>query len=98
MRKAIWILWPAFIVGGLAETLFFTLFDPMDLHLFGEPVTLSRLAVYSLGFFVFWVIAAASSAFTCFLQRSADEINRCPLAVRERPPGCPKRDDPNATC
>lgn len=98
MRRAIWILWPAFIVGGLAETLFFTLFDPMDLHLFGEPAGLSRTAVYSIGFFLFWVFAAASSAFTCFLQRTADEINRCPLPVAGRPPGCPKRDDPNAVC
>ena len=78
VRKAIWILWPAFIAGGLAETLFFTLFDPMDLHLFGEPVSVSRLAVYSLGFFVFWAFAAVSSALTCFLQRNAVEVNRGP--------------------
>jgi hypothetical protein len=97
VRKAIWVLWPAFIAGGLAETVFFTLFDPTDLHLFGEPVNLSRLAVYSLGFFVFWAFAALSSALTCFLQRNAEEINRCPLNVAERPPGCPKGDDPNAT-
>ena len=76
MRKAIWILWPAFIAGGLAETVFFTLFDPMDLQLFGEPVSMSRLAVYSLGFFIFWAFAAVSSALTCFLQRNAQEINR----------------------
>jgi hypothetical protein len=96
MRKAIWILWPSFIVGGAAETVFFTLFDPMDLHLFGEP--LGRMAVYSGGFLAFWAFAAASSAFTCFLQRTADEINRCPLPPRHRPEGCPKREDPNATC
>lgn len=75
MQKAIWVLWPSFIVGGIAETVFFTLFDPMELHLFGEPAGLSRLAVYSAGFFVFWAFAAASSAFTCFLQRSSREIN-----------------------
>ena len=98
MQKAIWILWPSFVVGGAAETLFFTLFDPMELHLFGEPAGMSRLAVYSGGFFLFWAFAAASSAFTCFLQRSADEINMCPLPQPERPEGCPKRDNPNAHC
>jgi hypothetical protein len=36
MQRMIWLLWPSFIVGGIAETVFFTLFDPMDLHLFGE--------------------------------------------------------------
>ena len=98
MRKAIWVLWPSFIVGGVAETVFFTFFDPMELHLFGEPAGMSRLAVYSGGFFFFWAFAAASSAFTCFLQRTADEINRCPLPSRRRPDGCPKKEDSNARC
>ncbi|OGA67608.1 MAG: hypothetical protein A3G83_04025 [Betaproteobacteria bacterium RIFCSPLOWO2_12_FULL_68_20] len=76
MRKAMVILWPSFIVGGVAEVLFFTAFDPMDLHLFGQPVGLSRLAAYSVGFLFFWALAAASSALTCFLQRTSREINR----------------------
>jgi len=93
MKHAIWILWPSFVIGVAAEALFFTLFDPVDLHVFGEPVPVSRTAAYTLGFFLFWAFAAASSAFTCFLQRSAVDINRlCPLEPRERPVGCPKRD------
>lgn len=95
LKKTILILWPSFIVGGVAESLFFTLFDPADLALFGEPARLSRTAIYSIGFFVFWAFAAASSAFTCFLQRSSAEINRCPLPAPERPSGCPKRGDPD---
>ena len=98
MRNAILVLWPSFIVGGIGEVIFFTVFDPQELYLFGEASGLGRLAVYSIGFFLCWGFAAASSAFTCFLQRSADEVNRCPLPVVERPPGCPKREDPNAVC
>ena len=98
MKRAIWILWPSFIVGGIGEVLFFTVFDPRELYLFGEPTSLSRLAVYSVGFFLCWAFAAASSAFTCFLQRSADEVNRCPLQPVDRPPGCPKREDPQGCC
>ena len=75
-QRLIWILWPSFIVGGAAEAVFFTLFDPSDLSIFGESLGLSRLAVYSVGFFLFWLFAAASSAFTCFLQRGAEEVNR----------------------
>jgi len=75
-QRLIWILWPSFIVGGTAEAVFFTLFDPSDLSIFGEAPGLSRLAVYSLGFFLFWLFAAASSAFTCFLQRGSEEVNR----------------------
>jgi hypothetical protein len=96
MKKTIWILWPSFIVGGIAETIFFTFFDPMEMHLFGEPASVSRVAVYSVGFLLFWAFAAASSAFTCFLQRSADEINRCPLPPAGRPDGCPKKETPDA--
>jgi hypothetical protein len=75
-KRLMWILWPSFIVGGIAEGVFFTLIDPQELYLFGDPVHWSRTAVYSVGFFMFWAIAAASSAFTCFLQRTAAEINR----------------------
>ena len=90
MKRAMAILWPSFLVGGAAEAVFFTLFDPMDLHLFGNAVDLSRTGVYTLGFFMFWMCAAASSALTSFLQRSADEVNRCPLQPVDRPAGCPK--------
>ncbi|HWQ39239.1 MAG TPA: hypothetical protein VNM24_11635 [Burkholderiales bacterium] len=92
-RTLVWILWPSFVVAGVVEGVFFTLFDPMELLLFGAPIGWSRTAVYSVGFFVFWAVCAASSAFTCLLQRSATEINRCPLQPGERPAGCPKRED-----
>jgi hypothetical protein len=51
-----------------------------------------------IGFFLFWAFAAASSALTCFLQRSAFEMNRCPLPELERPEGCPKREQPGGCC
>jgi hypothetical protein len=76
VKRAIYILWPSFIVGGAGEVLFFTVFDPRELYLFGEPSNLSRLAVYTIGFFLCWAFAAASSAFTCFLQRTPEDINR----------------------
>ena len=75
-KMLIWILWPSFVVGGIGEVLFFTVFDPRELYLFGEPSSLSRLAVYSIGFFLCWGFAAASSALTCLLQRGAQEVNQ----------------------
>ncbi len=99
MQRAIWVLWPSFIVGGIAEAAFFTLFDPIDLHLFGDPLNLSRTAAYTIGFFGFWMFAAASSALTCFLQRPAGDINNlCPLEPTVRPTGCPKRESPQDYC
>jgi len=64
------VLWPAFLVAGVAETIFFTVFDPFDLHFFGAPLAWSREAIYTLGFFGFWALGVASSALTLFLERS----------------------------
>jgi hypothetical protein len=88
------ILWTSFMVAGVAEAVFFTVFDPTELVVMGEPVTLSRTAVYSIGFFAFWAVTAVTSALTCFMQMSADQINRCPLQPTQRPAGCPRREDP----
>ena len=93
MQRLIWILWPSFVVAGIAEAVFLTLIDPQELYLFGEPVAFSRIATYSIGFFAFWALCAASSTFTCFIQRSSREINSCPLPKRERPADCPKFDE-----
>jgi hypothetical protein len=76
MKKLMWVLWPSFIVAGIAEGLFFTVIDPQELFLFGEPVHFSRIATYSIGFFGFWAVCAASSLLTCFLQTSAAVVNK----------------------
>ncbi len=76
MQKIFWVLWPSFVVAGIAEGAFFTLIDPQELYLFGEPVHLSRMTTYSIGFFGFWLVCAASSLLTWFLQRSASEVNK----------------------
>jgi len=75
-QKAMWILWPSFLVAGAAETVFFTLFDPGDLSLFGQPLELSRTAVYSIGFFLFWGFAAASSGISLYLEQGSSEAKR----------------------
>lgn len=89
-RRLGWVLWPSFLVACAAELVFFSLFDPRDLHLFGMPVEADRMLVYTLGFFALWAIGAVSSALTVFLARSPFEVNRCTLPSDERPEGCPK--------
>lgn len=76
MLKLIQVLWPSFLVAGIAETVFFTVIDPQQLFLFGEPVHYSPMATYSIGFFCLWLMCAASSLTTLFFQRTAAEINR----------------------
>lgn len=75
MKAIYFILWPSFLVAGLAEIAFFAIIDPQDLYLFGQPVHFSALATYSIGFFAFWAVCAASSYVTCFMQRSGASLN-----------------------
>ncbi len=97
-HRLMWVLWPGFIIAIPAVGIVFTLVDPVDLHFLGAPVEVSRLGAYTVGFLFFWILGSACSALTCFLQRSPFEVNRCPLEPTERPPGCPKRTDPDASC
>lgn len=76
MYKIFWVLWPSFVVAGIADGLFFSVIDPQELFLFGEPVRFSKIATYSIGFFGFWAVCAASSLMTWFLQIDAAELNK----------------------
>jgi hypothetical protein len=72
MQRAMWILWPSFLVAAVAEMIFFAVFDPGELTLFGRSLELSRTAIYSMGFFLFWAFAAASSGLSLYLQRGSE--------------------------
>lgn len=75
MQKLIQILWPSFLVAGVVEAIFFTVINPSELYFFGSPVRLDAITTYSIGFFAFWLICAASSLTTIYFQRTANEIN-----------------------
>jgi hypothetical protein len=69
-RVALQILWPAFLMAGVLEIGVFALVDPSDLHwLGGAPLEISRQAVYTLAFLVFWAIIAIAGAITALLMR-----------------------------
>lgn len=98
MQRLIQVLWPSFLVAGLADLVLISLLDPQELMYRGLPPVEHPIAVYSAGFFLFWLLGIASSALTCYFQRTANEINRCPLPARDRPDGCPKRQEPADCC
>ncbi len=91
-QRLMWVAWPAFLMAGVLEVLVFGMVDPQDLQWFGHPLELSRQGVYSVAFFVFWVITLLSSGLTTLLAMSPFEVNRCPLPANERPDGCPKQE------
>lgn len=75
-QRWMWIAWPAFLVAAVLEMVVFALVDPANLRWAGQPIALSREAVYTLAFFVFWGMTMASSALTTLLAMSPVEVNR----------------------
>jgi hypothetical protein len=65
-RIAMMVLWPSFLAAALAEGLFFSLFEP-DALAQPDGVALTPMAVYSIGFLLFWTLCALASMLTCYL-------------------------------
>ena len=66
----------ALATGGLVFTV-----DPRDIQLAGHLVAISNIAAYSIGFFAFWLVAAASSFTTRLLLRDGDDHKATSQAV-----------------
>lgn len=61
------VLWPSFLTAIFASGLFFSAFNPVDLVPFNLDLAVSPLAAYSVGFLLFWLIAAISSFGSVYL-------------------------------
>ncbi len=73
------VLWPSFIVAGIANSFFFVFFAPNDLLLIAGINEGSQIGVYSIGFFIFWMITACSSAATTYFLR----VCHIPVQIEE---------------
>ena len=73
LRLLILILWPAFLVAGLAEGLLFSFILPEDLIFFGYHLTLADEGIYTLGFFIIWIFCALSSALSLYILPARGE-------------------------
>ena len=69
-QQAISVLWPSFIIAIIASGVFFSAFDPLDLIPFNLDIDISPLAAYSIGFFLFWLLAFLSSFGTLYFTIS----------------------------
>ena len=75
LRHGVLILWPAFLAACLLEALVFSLIDPGEIHWPGQMPQPSRQSVYSVAFFLFWVITAACNAMVLWLSKSERRVN-----------------------
>jgi hypothetical protein len=69
-QRFIAILWLSFLVAGVATTLFFAAVDPLHLIDCLALPDIGRLGVYTLGFFLFWLLTAASGLLTSSFLRT----------------------------
>ncbi len=94
MKHVIWVLWPAFIAAGIAEVAFFTVIDPRQLYLLGQPVDLSPTASYSVGFFLFWLLCVGSSMMTYLMMPQSVKDALTKIADERKDLARPKRQAP----
>lgn len=61
------LIWPAFLTACLLEMLVFAVVDPGEIHFPAGFFHTTRLAVYTLAFFVFWTVGMGCSAMVLWL-------------------------------
>jgi len=90
-QRLMWIVWPAFMSACVLELIVFAFADPLELQWAGNPLGWSRQGVYTVSFFVFWLVSSLACWLTTVLRMTPSEINGCPFPPVKRPEGCPGR-------
>jgi len=85
LRQIASVLWPSFLVACAMEMLVFALVDPVSVYCGADALHMSRQGAYTTAFFVFWLMAAASSACTVLLV-TRPEAERRDASLRSPPP------------
>jgi len=77
VQRVVAVLWPAFIMAGIATILFTVAFDPAVIFI---DYDISRLGSYTITFFLFWAFGVITAASTCYFLKPCEAINK----ARER--------------
>ena len=77
IQRVIAILWPSFVTAGIATILLTTAFDPEVIFV---DYDVTRLGVYSITFFVFWLFGSITAMTTCFFLRPCATVGKQPDA------------------
>lgn len=60
------VLWITFLLAAAATGVFFSMIDPMDLRYCVPFPEVSRMAAYTIGFFMFWTLTASTALLAVF--------------------------------
>lgn len=74
-RRCMCVLWPSFLAAGILEMVVFAFVSPSDLSFGHRHFDANPAAIYSIAFFVFWVVSALSSVLTVTLSMGREELN-----------------------
>ncbi len=70
-RDCLVVGWCSFLIAAMATMFFFAWVDPLVLaDVTDLPLPVDRMGGYAIGFFFFWLIAAASAVLTVYLIRT----------------------------
>jgi hypothetical protein len=75
MKAWVLIAWPAFLAACLLQGMVFAVIDPAEVHWPGQTSQPTRQAIYTVAFFLFWLIAMACSSLVLWLARPEKVIN-----------------------
>ena len=70
-QRIITVLWLSFLMAGMATGGFFSSIDPLELRYCVSFPEISRTGAYTVGFFLFWILTAASSLLAVFFTYPA---------------------------
>lgn len=75
LLMALQIAWPSFLMAGVMEGLVFSVVDPSSLHWFGQhPIDWPIQAVYTVSFFLFWMVIAVACAVSRALNTFTHDV------------------------
>lgn len=66
-RLLMTILWPSFLMASITVGIIFSLVDPETLVVLGNSLEVSNVVIYSIAFFIFWLLGAIASSLTALL-------------------------------
>jgi hypothetical protein len=67
-----WSAWPAFLGASVLEVMVFSAVDPLSLQWLDHATHGSRQGVYTISFFIFWLVFMATGLLTVFLAQSTE--------------------------
>ncbi|PCJ87113.1 MAG: hypothetical protein COA54_06300 [Thiotrichaceae bacterium] len=73
IQRVVAILWPSFIMAGIATILFTTAFDPAVIFI---DYDISRIGGYSVFFFLFWLFGAITATATCYFLKPCEALSK----------------------